>query len=375
MPDGPDDLLRADVQSAQAIETRAPVVFCSYGGLDREIVTETAAWLRRSGVDARIDVWDVRGGDSFVTWINRILLDADQVLVFLSGTTPERKWTLAEIEAVTTLRVEDGKRVLPILLEPDAPIPPLLSTISPRSIDDKDGILDAILDRSDAPVLGPPPPVVHTRSLVVSLTAAAGETIDIELREGDETIARADGIRLRPSLRASYGDFLRRELKAPVRSPAERDRLAFGQALSTLGEDLAAAVLPGPVGEALRARLDAATVHERFELAFESANPVLLGLPFEVLRLGPADVLALRDGVTLLRRWPAGTVPEGSPDSPPGPPPGPLKILVAVGAPDEGKTASQVLDLERELEVIFAALEPARVSANAQIEVLEVGGP
>ncbi len=54
---------------------------------------------------------------------------------------------------------------------------------------------------------------------------------------------------------------------------------------------------------------------------------------------------------------------------------GPLKILVAVGAPDEGKSDQAVLDLERELQGILDAVEAASRLGNAQVRFLEVGHP
>jgi hypothetical protein len=53
----------------------------------------------------------------------------------------------------------------------------------------------------------------------------------------------------------------------------------------------------------------------------------------------------------------------------------PLKILVAVGAPDEGKTPNSVLDLEHELQSILDAVEPRALQGNAEVRFLEIGHP
>jgi hypothetical protein len=53
----------------------------------------------------------------------------------------------------------------------------------------------------------------------------------------------------------------------------------------------------------------------------------------------------------------------------------PLKILVAVGAPDEGKTPNSVLDLEHELQSILDAIEPRALQGNAEVRFLEIGHP
>lgn len=51
------------------------------------------------------------------------------------------------------------------------------------------------------------------------------------------------------------------------------------------------------------------------------------------------------------------------------------KILVAVGAPDEGRTRSGVLDLEQELQSIIDAVADAQRCGNAYVKILEVAHP
>ena len=40
--------------------------------------------------------------------------------------------------------------------------------------------------------------------------------------------------------------------------------------------------------------------------------------------------------------------------------PGPLRVLVAIGSPEVQNARGELLDLERELSLILAAVEPAR---------------
>ncbi len=100
----------------------------------------------------------------------------------------------------------------------------------------------------------------------------------------------------------------------------------------------------------------------------ESADAELLALPFEALRQD-GHTPALMPGVSLRRR--VCGVPAAAWVAPPSP----LKILVAVGAPDEGQTGHAVLDLEHELQSILDALEPRAVQGNAEVRFLEVGHP
>lgn len=104
-------------------------------------------------------------------------------------------------------------------------------------------------------------------------------------------------------------------------------------------------------------------------IQIEAEGPALLGLPFEMLRL-PDDRLLATHPAAVLMRCPAGQAVQ--PNTPLA---GPLKILVAVGAPDEETTSSAVLDQERELQNILDAVEPANRLENAQVRFLEVGHP
>ena len=68
----------------------------------------------------------------------------------------------------------------------------------------------------------------------------------------------------------------------------------------------------------------------------------------------------------------------GTPDAsvtPVAPLAGPLRLLIAVGAPDEGQTTSVVLDHERELQTILDADDQARHYGQAEVNILEVAHP
>ena len=182
---------------------------------------------------------------------------------------------------------------------------------------------------------------------------------------------RCRGSRSRPDFRSPYADFLQGQLKLPSRSPAEAARQTLERNLAELGERMGAAIFPGPVGEAVAQLLDSCRVGTTGELIFE-APPALLPLPFEAARLPDGRLPALEPGVCVLRRLRPDrpiTVPPWEPQA------GPLKILVAVGAPDEGQTPNQVLDLEAELQAILDAVERANQLGIAQVRVLEVGHP
>ncbi|MFM7362614.1 MAG: CHAT domain-containing protein, partial [Cyanobacteriota bacterium] len=156
---------------------------------------------------------------------------------------------------------------------------------------------------------------------------------------------------------------------AGTRQRASAGRARIDSELLALGQALAAFCLPGGAAEALARLVDGAGVGREVVVEVEAEDPELLGLPFEALRLPDGRLLAIQPAVVLRRRLPA-------PSSPPPPPlAGPLKVLVAVGAPDEGSTAAAVLDHERELQNILDAVEPAQRLENVEVKILEVGHP
>ncbi len=100
------------------------------------------------------------------------------------------------------------------------------------------------------------------------------------------------------------------------------------------------------------------------ELGLEVA-PELADLPWETLRLpaghGWGPPLALDGHVQLYRIWgeegpaPALQIP------------GPLRILVAIGSPEEQNQRGELLDLELKLGQILDAVQPARKAGGAVV--------
>ncbi|HVT56756.1 MAG TPA: CHAT domain-containing protein, partial [Thermoanaerobaculia bacterium] len=170
----------------------------------------------------------------------------------------------------------------------------------------------------------------------------------------------------------SYQEFLRGRPAGSRGRGAEGAAAAHAQLveLVRLGEAVGAAVFVEPFGARLAALLaEARGRGEEVLLAFETAEPALLSIPFEAARLPGGVVPALEPGVRVVRRDASATVRPLTPLA------GPLRILVAVGAPDEARTRNVVLDSERELQTILDAVEEARRLGNAEVRILEVGHP
>jgi tetratricopeptide (TPR) repeat protein len=104
------------------------------------------------------------------------------------------------------------------------------------------------------------------------------------------------------------------------------------------------------------------------EVVVEADGPAQL-LPYELLRLPDTRALATLPGVRIRRRLPDITHAATPPSA------GPLKILVAVGAPDETRTRSRPFDVEAAQQAILDAIGDLAERGEAQMTILEVGHP
>ena len=95
-----------------------PKVFCSHRYVDKPRVREIARKLREAGIDAWLDQWEIKPGDDFVAAINSGLASYDVGLIFFSNEVEAGKWVQAEISAIILRAVEEGKPVIPVMLDP-----------------------------------------------------------------------------------------------------------------------------------------------------------------------------------------------------------------------------------------------------------------
>jgi hypothetical protein len=139
-----------------------------------------------------------------------------------------------------------------------------------------------------------------------------------------------------------------------------------GLVLGEVGRKVGALVYPGVVGEAVDRLLDGLQIGSAVDLRVELDGPGVVGVPVEAGLLPSARAPALLAGVRMAR------VVAGVRAPVPAPAPGPLKVLVAVGAPDEGLTRNAPLDIEAEMGSILAAVGQAVSDGRAQVRVLQV---
>ena len=320
-----------------------PVVFCSHASPDKPQVVAFAERLRRDGFDAWVDGMEIGGGEDLVEKINDGLDRATAGLIFFSRHVEKALWVRPEINYLAHQAVQ-GLRVIPVMIDEDAPVPPLLAAYLRRRIGEYEAIRDDLLGRARHTSLGALPERTWAE-LLVQLTSTG------------------DGVRTRVWLSgAEIADVAGRlpALLDPSYSPPRTDA-----ALTEYGRACGKLLFPGEVAARVAAVARDHQPGDRLDVVIEAA-PELLRLPFETARLPIPGVPLLvgLDGVTLARRPlapPARLTPALAP---------PLKILAAVAAPDEGTTCSSVLDGERELARILDALP----EHGAQVRPLEVAG-
>jgi len=206
-------------------------------------------------------------------------------------------------------------------------------------------------------------------SVLIRLTGADRTGLQVETHIADDVYGPDTHDSLPRDVLRAQADFLRGPHTNMGHRPTEADRARREAGPADLGRALRALCLPGESGRAAAALIDGCPVGTMVEVCIEADRPELLGLPFEALRLPDDRLLATLPPVVMFRR------PSGLAARPRKPLAGPLKILVAVGAPDEENTSAAVLDLERELQGILAAVEPANRRREAEVRILEVGHP
>ena len=343
-------------------------VFLSHSSSDKPAVEALACYLRQQGIDAWLDKWEIGPSDDIIAKINAGLEHADAGVIVFSAQSLQSRWVEAEVSSLTYERIQTGQPLIPVQVGDQAYIPPLLRPLCRLSIDDHQAIADALLHRRP----GPPPlgePAARDGERVrLRLERRAEGGVAVEARVGGTGRFEGAHREVPLAVREGRAAFLR-GLGGNSRQGGAAGRAAVDAELLALGQALAAFCLPQGAAEALAELVDGAGVGSEVLVEIEAEDPELLGLPFEALRLPAGRLLAIQPAVVVRRRLPAQATPQQPPLA------GPLKVLVAVGAPDEGCTAATVLDHEQELQNILDAVEPAQRLDNVEVKILEVGHP
>jgi hypothetical protein len=153
-----------------------PRAFMCHASEDKaRFVIPFAVGLRNAGIDAWVDQWDIRAGDSIVRKIfDEGIGQAEVAIIVLSTFSVTKPWVREELDSAFMARVEGKLRIIPIVID-DCVIPaPLLHLryIRVRDILDLQSAITEVgqllFNRSTKPPLGPPPDYLNTPALQIS---------------------------------------------------------------------------------------------------------------------------------------------------------------------------------------------------------------
>ena len=371
-------------------------------------VREFWTFLRGCGVDARLDL-AVADRVDWTEWMTREVRDADRVLVIASPAYKRRaegdagpaegrgvQWEARLIRDLFYADQPAGlRRFLPVVLPrcSHADIPVWLSPVSAAyyqvgefTVAGAEGLLRMLTGQPGVlePPLGPVPMLPPRGTAPPAAAGLAGRPglrteIVIQARLLAEGVVES-AVWVAGSLACRQ----RRPLPAEVREvwgALGLPGLVAGERLAVAGRALAGVLLDQAGQELVAGLLDGLAPQDTAEVVL-CAGDQALALPVELIRLGTAaggeiGPLGLMPAVAVSRRPrpPRGDLGTAVPSAGVAPPPvaGPLKVLAAVAAPEETKTASPPLDAEAEMAAVLDAVAPITAAgAAAQVRILEV---
>ncbi|MFL5694654.1 MAG: TIR domain-containing protein [Ktedonobacteraceae bacterium] len=149
-----------------------PNVFVSHASEDKDrFVRAFTTQLREKGIEAWVDEWEIYPGDSLVQKIYDAGISAAQaVLIVLSRNSVDKPWVKDELDVSVIRKIEEGMRIIPIVLD-DCRIPTALRATLHVRIPDLNNfdaqlssIVDTLYGRSKKPALGSAP--AYTQNLL-----------------------------------------------------------------------------------------------------------------------------------------------------------------------------------------------------------------
>ena len=105
-------------------------VFVSHAGADTPTAMAIAEQLTDGGLEVTIDREELRGGDSFLSFMEKALSTCDYCLLLWSKAASEGKYVQVEWEAALYKTIEESRRFLLIARLEDYPLPALLGPLT-----------------------------------------------------------------------------------------------------------------------------------------------------------------------------------------------------------------------------------------------------
>ncbi|WP_218132035.1 toll/interleukin-1 receptor domain-containing protein [Undibacterium oligocarboniphilum] len=160
----------------------SPKVFVSHASEDKDrFVLRFSERLRQNGIDAWLDKWEMLPGDSLVDKIfEEGIKEARAIIIVLSKFSVEKPWVREELNAAFVKRINNGSKLIPIVID-DCEVPEALKSTLWESITDLSAY-DSSFDRVVASIYGAndKPPIGHPPEYVQSFAQSIGELNNID---------------------------------------------------------------------------------------------------------------------------------------------------------------------------------------------------
>jgi len=153
-----------------------PKVFISHSTADKaRFVIPFAEKLRKDGVDAWVDKWEILPGDSLVEKIfNEGIGQSNTAIFVVSENSINSQWVKEELNSAVIKKIEGKCRIIPIIVD-RCPIPTVLKHLKYVKIDNLADyeneyreILASIFEQTSKPPLGNPPIYLNSINLFSS---------------------------------------------------------------------------------------------------------------------------------------------------------------------------------------------------------------
>jgi hypothetical protein len=140
----------------------SPRAFISHATEDKQrFVVNFATKLRERGVDAWLDQWEIKAGDSLIQKIfEEGIRQADVFIVVLSSVSVGKPWVREELDTGIVNRIKNNCRLIPIVID-ECQIPEALSHLCWVKVKDfvnyeqeLNSIVNTIFGSDDKPALG-----------------------------------------------------------------------------------------------------------------------------------------------------------------------------------------------------------------------------
>ena len=374
---------------------KPPRVFVSYAHESpehQETVRDLWVLLRSQGIDARLDSPAAERRQDWPVWMLREVREADFVLVIASPAYRRRAEGLADVDEGRGVQFEAALireqlyadrqggmgKFLPVLLPGASPqdIPIFLGPVTATSYAVREmtpaGIELLLRVLTDQPFELEPPlgatPVLAPRPLMAVVDDPASA---LEHEVVLDVVCERGRVRCRTTMAGSL--LGQHEAAMPYGMADVWNAMSAGPIdaagrLTAAGQRLGVALLDEATAGHLTELLDRSPLGTVVDVVVEVEGEAL-DLPYELLRLRDGRLLATIPGVRMRRRVRGldrrATVALA----------GPLKILVAVAAPEETATTNPPLDVEAAMQAILDATARVDASGAAQVRILEVASP